>query len=36
MNVDKLKKMNEALGYIEDNLTNDIDFKEVSVVCVDD
>lgn len=28
--MDSLKKMNEALGYIEENLTNDIDFKEVA------
>jgi AraC family transcriptional regulator len=28
--MDMLKKMNEALGYIEENLTNDIDFKEVA------
>lgn len=28
--MDTLKKMNEALGYIEANLTNDIDFKEVA------
>lgn len=25
-----LKKMNGALNYIEENLTNDIDFKEVA------
>lgn len=28
--MDSLKKMNEALSYIEENLTNDIDFKEVA------
>lgn len=28
--MDSLKRMNEALDYIEDNLTNDIDFKEVA------
>jgi AraC family transcriptional regulator len=28
--VDSLEKMNEALNYIEINLTNDIDFKEVA------
>lgn len=28
--MDSLKNMNEALGYIEENLTNDIDFKEVA------
>lgn len=28
--MDSLKKMNEALNYIEENLTNDIDFKEVA------
>jgi AraC family transcriptional regulator len=28
--MDSLKKMNDALNYIEENLTNDIDFKEVA------
>ena len=28
--MDLLKNMNEALRYIEENLTNDIDFKEVA------
>jgi AraC family transcriptional regulator len=28
--MDSLKKMNEAISYIEKNLTNDIDFKEVA------
>ena len=28
--MDSLKKMNEALNYIEENLTNDINFKEVA------
>lgn len=28
--MDSIKKMNEALKYIEDNLTNEIDIKEVS------
>mgnify|MGYP006322336313 CR=1 FL=1 len=28
--MDSLKKMNEALGYIEENLTDEIDFKEVA------
>ncbi len=28
--MDSLKKMNEALGYIEENLTNEIDFKEAA------
>ena len=28
--MDSLKKMNEALSYIEENLTNKIDFKEVA------
>ena len=28
--MDSLKKMNEALNYIEKNLTDDIDFKEVA------
>lgn len=28
--MDLLKKMNEALDYIEKNLTNDIDFKEIA------
>ena len=28
--MDSLKRMNEALSYIEENLTNDIDFKEVA------
>ncbi|MBN8252216.1 GyrI-like domain-containing protein [Priestia flexa] len=28
--MDLLKSMNKALGYIEENLTNDIDFKEVA------
>jgi len=27
-----LRKMNEAIGYIEDNLTNDINFKEVAKI----
>lgn len=28
--MDSLKKLNEALNYIEENITNDIDFKEVA------
>ncbi|MCW3490699.1 AraC family transcriptional regulator [Dethiobacter alkaliphilus] len=28
--MDSLRKMNEALDYVEENLTNDIDFKEVA------
>ena len=28
--MDSLEKMNEALNYIEENLVNDIDFKEVA------
>ncbi|MCY9369253.1 AraC family transcriptional regulator, partial [Bacillus spizizenii] len=28
--MDSLKSMNRALKYIEENLTNDIDFKEVA------
>lgn len=28
--VDLLKSMNEAIKYIEENLTNEIDFKEVA------
>ena len=28
--MDSIKKMNEALNYIEENLANDIDFKEVA------
>lgn len=28
--MDSLKKMNDALNYIEENLTNDIDFKEAA------
>lgn len=28
--MDSLKRMNRALTYIEENLTNDIDFKEVA------
>lgn len=28
--MDLLEKMNDALSYIEDNLTNEIDFKEVA------
>jgi AraC family transcriptional regulator len=28
--MDSLKKMNEALSYIEENLTDDIDFKEAA------
>ncbi|WP_315118238.1 AraC family transcriptional regulator [uncultured Clostridium sp.] len=28
--MDSLKKMNEALDYIEENLTNDINFKEIA------
>lgn len=30
--MDSLKKLNEALGYIEENLTGDIDFKAVSAI----
>ncbi|PKM93978.1 MAG: AraC family transcriptional regulator [Firmicutes bacterium HGW-Firmicutes-1] len=30
--MDSLKNMNEALGYIEENLTNDIDFKTVAKI----
>jgi len=29
-NMDSLKNMNAAMRYIEDNLTNEIDFKEVA------
>lgn len=29
-NMDSLKNMNTAMRYIEDNLTNEIDFKEVA------
>ncbi|ERI91897.1 transcriptional regulator, effector binding domain protein [Clostridiales bacterium oral taxon 876 str. F0540] len=32
--MDSLKRMNEALGYIEDNLTNDIDLKEVGRIAL--
>lgn len=32
--MDSLKKMNEALSYIEENLTNDIDFKEVAKIAL--
>ena len=28
--MDSLKNMNVAMRYIEDNLTNEIDFKEVA------
>lgn len=28
--MDSIKKMNDALKYIEENIDNDIDFKEVS------
>ncbi|MCY9038060.1 AraC family transcriptional regulator, partial [Bacillus inaquosorum] len=28
--MDSLKRMNRALTYIEENLTNDIDFKEAA------
>ena len=28
--MDSLKRLNEAIGYIEQNLTSDIDFKEVA------
>ena len=28
--MDSLEQMNEALNYIEENLANDIDFKEVA------
>ena len=28
--MDSLKNMNTAMRYIEDNLTNEIDFKEVA------
>ncbi|MCY7986000.1 AraC family transcriptional regulator, partial [Bacillus inaquosorum] len=28
--MDSLKSMNRALTYIEENLTNDIDFKEAA------
>ncbi|MCY7765291.1 helix-turn-helix transcriptional regulator, partial [Bacillus inaquosorum] len=30
--MDSLKRMNRALTYIEENLTNDIDFKEVAKI----
>ncbi|MEH7009782.1 AraC family transcriptional regulator [Neobacillus niacini] len=30
--MDSIKRLNEALGYIEENLTSDIDFKEVARV----
>lgn len=32
--MDSLKRMNEALSYIEENLTNDIDFKEVARIAL--
>lgn len=32
--MDLLKKMNEALNYIEENLTEEIDFKEVARLAV--
>lgn len=32
--MDSLKKMNEALSYIEENLTNDIDMKEVAKIAL--
>ena len=32
--MDSLKSMNEALKYIEENLTNDIDFKEVAKIAL--
>jgi AraC family transcriptional regulator len=32
--MDSLKRMNEALSYIEDNLTNDIDMKEVARIAL--
>lgn len=32
--MDSLKKMNEALRYIEDNITNDIDFKKVASIAL--
>lgn len=31
--MDLLKSMNRALKYIEENLTNDIDFQEGSKAC---
>jgi AraC family transcriptional regulator len=34
MQMDSLKKMNEALSYIEENLTYDIDFKKVSKIAL--
>ncbi|MBL4934530.1 AraC family transcriptional regulator [Clostridium sp. YIM B02515] len=32
--MDSLKRMNEALGYIEDNLNNDIDLKEIGRIAL--
>ncbi len=32
--MDSLKRMNEALSYIEENLTNDIDLKEVAKIAL--
>lgn len=32
--MDSLKRMNEALNYIEENLTNDIDLKEVAKIAL--
>ncbi|ABR47698.1 transcription activator, effector binding [Alkaliphilus metalliredigens QYMF] len=32
--MDSLKKMNEALSYIEENLTNEIDFKAVAALAI--
>jgi len=32
--MDSLKKMNEALSYIEENLTNDIDMKEIAKIAL--
>lgn len=32
--MDSLKKMNEALHYIEENITNDIDFKKVAALAL--
>lgn len=32
--MDSLKRMNEALGYIEENLENDIDLKEVAKIAL--
>ncbi|WHZ05532.1 AraC family transcriptional regulator [Neobacillus sp. YX16] len=32
--MDSLKRLNEAIAYIEENLTSDIDFKEVAMIAI--